>query len=123
MRKLKGVPKAPYSFAPPTLPSPEKQPNIPIKKPPSPEVHLMHFDNTDDIFVRSFMNNSRPASSFSQQASSSNSDLMSVNSNSSSTNPFIKMMNDSSAPVNPFIKSVESSTHLPPSRDKWEKFE
>lgn len=122
----------PYSFAPPTLPTPETPlpPEDLHANSPSPE-HLMEI-RKEEILLRA-MNS--PA--LYQPGSSSNSGHHSMESISGgSTNPFLNTLQQEPpvvSPNNPFLGYSRDSwalpvieqnnSKVPPSRDHWEKFE
>uniref|UniRef100_A0AC34Q5Q0 UDENN domain-containing protein n=1 Tax=Panagrolaimus sp. JU765 TaxID=591449 RepID=A0AC34Q5Q0_9BILA len=128
-RKKKEIPIPPYSFAPPVIGSPEKQPEAPSFPPPSsPEVDLLFFDNQPN----DTSNTTEPS------GSSIQSDALSAIFTDSNSSHEESRMPTSSTPgrfdpaysaylihlqlssTNPFNPTAQQNI---PSRDNWEKFD
>uniref|UniRef100_A0AC34F4G8 UDENN domain-containing protein n=1 Tax=Panagrolaimus sp. ES5 TaxID=591445 RepID=A0AC34F4G8_9BILA len=132
MRKGKGVPVTPYSFAPPILTSPDRPlpPSIPsteaeTEERKSPD-HLLHFNRQDDNFPLPASIHSQPASSSSQNAINVINELNSIHSttnNSTPTNPFVKLLTEELSSTNPFATPTPVENNIAPSRSNWEKFD
>uniref|UniRef100_A0A7E4VXS1 UDENN domain-containing protein n=1 Tax=Panagrellus redivivus TaxID=6233 RepID=A0A7E4VXS1_PANRE len=146
-RKKKEVPVPAYSFAPPTLPSPEKPMKTssiftntePPPKPPSPDIDLMiinHDLNTDRPMTSATRSNAS-LSPTNCSSTASNVDALSMIS-ASASNPFADLFHNGTdtnrssttfSQTNPFLvdNSVtlghSNNTSTPSLRDAWEKFD